>query len=250
VSPSDGPKAADDTPVTGEETEARQPAAAPDPEPDTRADTEPDAEAAAESPGTDAEPVPGLTTESDATPVVEPVVPVVGATANRQRVLLFSAAAVVVLVVVGVVVYLLTRDDSTNTAGPEVPTIEGSAPPTTQAQAPPASSTSALAPQSSASATAAAGTDAGAAQSVAEEAAAAISEADVAALVQLSCDPAAAAEGSNEDTFPTDATVEVVGEPQITGDTATVDVRVTLPGAEPATVPMPLTKQGERWCIP
>jgi hypothetical protein len=93
----------------------------------------------------------------------------------------------------------------------------------------------------------AAGEDASAAQSVAEQAANAISSADAETLVQLSCDPS---QVGSEESIDTDTKVEVVGEPQITGDTATVDVEVTVPGAEPAVVPMPLTKKDGRWCIP
>jgi hypothetical protein len=82
---------------------------------------------------------------------------------------------------------------------------------------------------------------------VAEQAATAITNADVKTLAQLSCDPASAGE---EDTFPTDATVEVIGEPQVDGETATITVRVTIKGVDPTEIPMPLTKQDGRWCIP
>lgn len=170
---------------------------------------------------------------------------------NRRKVLLFSAAAVVALVVAGLVVFLVTRGDSSETAdrGPEVPTIEGSAPPGNSAQAPPASEEPSFTRSSTPSAQAppAGGADAGEAQSVAEQAATAITDADMETLTQLSCDPGSV---GSDDTFPPDATVEVVGEPRITGDTATIDIRVTIPGADPATVPMPLTKQDGRWCIP
>jgi len=167
---------------------------------------------------------------------------------NRRKVWLFSIAAVVVLIVAGVVIYLVTRDDSTDTAsGPGVPTIEGSHQPTSpegQAQPPTGATGTITAPPS---APAPPPGDAGDVQSVAEQAATAISNADVETLTQLSCDPSAAGE---EDTFPTDAKVEVIGEPQITGDTATINVRVTIEGAEPAEIPMPLTKRDGRWCIP
>jgi hypothetical protein len=81
---------------------------------------------------------------------------------------------------------------------------------------------------------------------VAEQAASAISDADMTTLAELSCDPASV---GDEDTFPPDAKVEVVGEPEITGDAASVNVKVTIGQQPPATVPMPLIKQDGRWCI-
>lgn len=163
-----------------------------------------------------------------------------------------SVAAVVVLVVAGVVVYLLTRgDDSPDNAtqARDVPTITGSPAPTTRGETTPGAS---VAPP--ATATGATGAteapvpeEADAAETVAEQAAAAISSADVDTLNRMSCDPANPA---TEDTFPADAKAKVVGEPKITGDTATVDLELTIANSEPAVVPMPLTKKDGRWCIP
>lgn len=168
--------------------------------------------------------------------------------AGRRSILLISAAAVVVLAVIGVAIYLLVSDDSSDEAAARpVPTIGDSGAPdtTTSTTTPPAGTTPSFTQPSSTGAS----TDVSAAgdpQSVAELAASAISNADVATLTQLSCDPSTA---GGEDTFPTGAKVEVVGEPKVSGDTATIDVRLTFDGAEPAVVPMPLTKQGGRWCI-
>jgi hypothetical protein len=55
---------------------------------------------------------------------------------------------------------------------------------------------------------------------------------------------------ATEDTFPADAKATVVGEPKVTGDTATVDIELTIGNSEPTTVPMPLTKKDGRWCVP
>jgi hypothetical protein len=163
---------------------------------------------------------------------------------SGRKVLLLSLAAVVAMAVAGVVVYLLTRNDSPGTtAGPSVPTIEG--PPAPGGSAP-GGSTPQDTPQESASLASAAG-DADDVQSVAEQAAKALSSADADTLIQLSCDPSTV---TDEDTLPENAKVEVVGEPEVSGDTATVNVRVTVPGVEPAEVPMPLVKQDGRWCIP
>ncbi|MFL6123446.1 hypothetical protein [Actinophytocola sp.] len=172
------------------------------------------------------------------------------APATRRKVWLFWTAAVVVLVAVGVVVFLLTRDDSTDTASPSVPTIADSNAPSSPSQTPPTTGTTATMSASAVPPTTSAAAPAGeprTVQSVAEQAATAISNADVKTLAQLSCDPGAAGE---QDTFPTNAKVEVIGEPQVSGDTATITVRVTVEGADPAEIPMPLTKQDGRWCIP
>lgn len=177
------------------------------------------------------------TTSPNDTPVTE-------SGSSGRKVLLFSVAAVVVVAVAGLVGYLLTRDDSPETtAGPSVPTIEGPSAPGGSA---PGGSTPEGTPEQSASLAPTAG-DTDEAQSVAEQAATALSSADADTLIELSCDPSAA---TSDDTLPEDATVEVVGEPVIDGDTAKVTVRVTVPGVEPAEVPMPLIKQDGRWCIP
>ncbi|MBB4905707.1 hypothetical protein [Actinophytocola algeriensis] len=157
-------------------------------------------------------------------------------------------AAVVVLVVAGVVVYLLTRDDSPENAaeGGDVPTITGSAAPTTPGDT---TGASVAPPATATGATGAPGTpaEADAAGTVAEQAAAAISTADIDALNKMSCDPSNPA---TEETFPADARAKVVGEPKINGDTATIDLELTIANSEPAVVPMPLTKKDGRWCIP
>ena len=183
------------------------------------------------------------------TPVEPTDEPAPAATGNR-KILFVAAAAVVVLVVAGVVVYLMTGDDSTDTASPDVPTIVDSNSPSSVGPArPPGGATATItAPSSSASSTPAAPAgDAGDAQQVASQAAKAITDSDLGTLGRLSCDPSTV---GDDDTFPADAKVEVIGDPQVNGDTATVDVKVTIPNAPPATVPMPLVKQDGRWCIP
>lgn len=172
------------------------------------------------------------------------------APATRRKVWLFWTAGVVVLVAVAVVVLLLTRDDPTETASPSVPTITDSNVPSSPRQATTTTATPPTTTTPAAPTTTSAATPPGEpsnVQSVAEQAATAISNADVKTLAQLSCDPSAAGE---QDTFPTNAKVEVIGEPQVNGDTATIIVRVTVEGADPAEIPMPLTKQDGRWCIP
>lgn len=170
--------------------------------------------------------------------------------AGRNKVLITSVVAVVVLVVAGIVIYLLTSgDDQDNQADQprDVPTITGSpAPPATEKSTPGAS----VAPPATATGVTGAPEaprDTQDVGSVADQVATAISGADVSTLNELSCDPGSA---GTEETFPADAKAEVVGEPKITGDTATVDLKLTIGQNEPATVPMPLTKKDGRWCIP
>jgi hypothetical protein len=191
------------------------------------------------------EATPDTTTEdADSAPAADSA----GAGAGNRKVLLFAAAAVVVLVVAGVLVYLLTKDDSSATAGsPDVPTIQNSDSPSSVGPARPPGGVTATITAPTSSAGAAAGGEAGAAQDVAEQAAQAITAADLKTLGELSCDPSAV--NPEDDTFPADAKVEVVGNPQVNGDTATVDVKVMIADAPPATVPMPLVKQDGRWCI-
>lgn len=165
---------------------------------------------------------------------------------GRNKVLIFSVAAVVVLVVAGIVVYLLTSGDSDDQADKprDVPTITGSAAPTT---AETTTTGASVAPPATATGVTGAPEDVQDAESIADEVATAISSADVTTLNELSCDPGSA---GTEESFPANAKAEVVGEPKITGDTATVDLKLTIGENEPATVPMPLTKKDGRWCIP
>jgi len=166
---------------------------------------------------------------------------------GRNRVLIFSVAAVVVLVVAGIVVYLLTGSDPDEQAdkGSDVPTITGSAAPTTTTET--TTTGASVAPPATATGVTGAPEDVQDAGSIADEVATAISSADVSTLNELSCTPGSA---GTEESFPADAKAEVVGEPKVTGDTATVDLKLTIGGNEPATVPMPLTKKDGRWCIP
>lgn len=165
--------------------------------------------------------------------------------AGRSKVLIVSVVAVIVLVVAGVAIYLLTSggDSDQATGDRGVPTITGSPAPTTPA---PTSAGATVAPPATATGVTGAPEEIQAAESVAKEAATAITGADVNALNKLSCDPS----GATEDTFPADAKAEVVGEPKVTGDTATVDLKLTIGNSEPTTVPMPLTKKDGRWCVP
>ncbi len=167
---------------------------------------------------------------------------------GNRKVWLYGAAAVVVLVVAGVVVYLLTSgDEQDNASGTDVPTISGSPEPTTSGSVPQPPAPGASSASATATAAPPAAGDPGEARSVAVEAVEAITSGDVTTITQLACDPTNVAA---DETYPADAKAEVVGEPQVNGDTATIDIRLTIGGSEPTIVPMPLAKQDGRWCIP
>ncbi len=170
--------------------------------------------------------------------------------AGRSKALVVSVVAVVVLVVAGLVIYLVTSgDDAKDQAQPrDVPTITGSAaPPTGNTTTSPGASVAPPATATGATGAPEAPKDAQDAESVAEQVATAISGADVTTLNKLACEPGSA---GTEESFPADAKAEVVGEPKVTGDTATIDIKLTIGQNEPTTVPMPLTKKDGRWCIP
>lgn len=158
-------------------------------------------------------------------------------TAGRRRVLVIVGALVVVLVAAGVVTFLLTGDDGQDATGgdqqPTIPTM-GEQPGATQGSGAPAD------PASEADVTAAKG--------VAEQAAEAFAAGDVEAMTRISCDPA-------DDETPVDVdedtTAELAGEPVLNGDTGEVQLRISIGGAEPTLVPLPLEKRADgTWCVP
>lgn len=173
--------------------------------------------------------------------------------AGRNRTVLIVAGSVVVLAVIGLVVFLLTRPDGEEeTAEPDVPAISGQGQPTTSASVP--------APPSGGVATGAASTgvpgpppppddEVAAARTVVEDAISAINSQNVDAMAQLACDPAAV--GQPEDVQP-GVTAELVENPQVDGDKATAQVRLTIEGAgEPTVVPLPLERRADgTWCVP
>jgi len=161
--------------------------------------------------------------------------------AGRWRILFITVATAAVAVAVGIGIYLLTSgDDSSDPVADEDRQTSEPLSPTSS----PTTSESSAAPEET---QAPSGDDVAAAQDVAAQAATAITNADIAAMTQLSCDPSTV---GTEEQFPPDATAEVAGEPQISGDTATVELTLTIGDSEPTTVPMPLTKKDGRWCVP
>jgi hypothetical protein len=172
---------------------------------------------------------------------------------KNRTVLVVVASVVVLAAVIGLVVYLVTRPDggASEAAEPNVPTISGAAP---------SRSVSVPAPPSGGVATGAASTgvpgpppppnnEVAKARTVVEDAISAINTQDVDAMAELACDPAAV--GQPED-VQAGVTAELTENPQVDGDKATAQVRLTIEGAgEPTVVPLPLEKRADgTWCVP
>jgi hypothetical protein len=156
---------------------------------------------------------------------------------SRRTVIIVAAMAILVLTGAGVGIYFLTTGNGgTDTAAPAstgaVP--GGAAPGTPTSGQLPATSTSAAAPA-----------EVGNAKVAAEKAIQAINSHDPEALKKVSCDPAAV--GPAEGT-PPEARAELVSSPELTGDTATVELKLTI-GDVSTTTPLPLRKQNGTWCV-
>lgn len=157
--------------------------------------------------------------------------------AGRRRVLVIAGVLVAVLVVAGVLTLLLTGDDDKageNTAGGDQQTTATGTPNDQQETGAPAE------PATEAEVTAARG--------VAEQAAAAFATGDVEAMNRLSCDPEG---GGTPVDIGENTTAELVGDPELSGDTGTVQLRISVGGTEPTLVPLPLEKRADgSWCVP
>lgn len=161
--------------------------------------------------------------------------------AGRRRVLVIAGILVAVLVVAGVLTLLLTGGDDKSdedTAGGDQQTTA-----TDTLTDPPADQQ-----ETGAAAEPATEADVTAARGVAEQAAAAFAAGDVEAMTRISCDPAG-------DETPVDVgentTAELAGDPELSGDTGEVQLRISIGGSEPTLVPLPLEKRADgTWCVP
>ena len=158
---------------------------------------------------------------------------------SPRTVVIVVVAAILVLFGAGAGVYFLTSDDesgpSTAAESSGVPSAEATATLDTRfAEGPPEPEPSLAAPE-----------EVGSAKAVAAEAIQAINVRDPEAMKKVSCDP----EGVDTvDTAPPDARAEIVSEPEVTGDTATVQLKLTI-GDQSTTIPLPLRKQNGTWCV-
>jgi flagellar basal body-associated protein FliL len=160
---------------------------------------------------------------------------------GRRTIVIVAVVAVLVLAGIGTGIYFLTRDNGT-------PAATGPSTPASAAQAPATPSAGATAPsgQSGAPESGAANpVEVGNAKAVAQQAIDAINTHDAESLKKISCDPDNT--GPAEETLP-DAHVELVSTPELTGDTATVELKLTI-GDQSTTTPLPLRKQNGTWCV-
>ncbi|HEX2131425.1 MAG TPA: hypothetical protein VHH15_07670 [Actinophytocola sp.] len=167
---------------------------------------------------------------------------------GRRRMVTITVGAVVVLAVVGVVVYLLTRPDSEEATGPDVPTISNEAPPSDPPPAPSVSNPPAGKATGEVSVPPPADDEQAAARTVAEDAIDAINTQNLDAMTELACDPNAV--GQAED-LTSGVTATLRENPTINGDEAKVQLELDIEGLEPQVVDLTLEKrQDGSWCVP
>jgi hypothetical protein len=158
---------------------------------------------------------------------------------GTRAIAIVAAIALVVLAGVGVGIYLLTKgDDGPAAAGaPPAGGDTTAAPPASTGSAPPSTpgSTGGQAPAA----------EVGNAKVVAEKAIAAINSHNAEQMRLLSCDPEVA---GPVDGSPPEARAELVSAPELSGDTATVEVKLTI-GDQSVTTPLPLRKVNGNWCV-
>lgn len=140
-------------------------------------------------------------------------------------------AVVAALVVAGVAVFFLTRGDDP-AAAPSGQNGGPAAGGSTPASPPPPP-------------TGAAAAEVGNARKVAEEAIQAFNSHDAQAYKKISCDPQTTGPADNA---PAEARVELVSNPELTGDSGTVELKLIL-GDQSTSLPLPLRKLNGTWCV-
>jgi hypothetical protein len=153
---------------------------------------------------------------------------------SRRRIAIIAAIAVLVLAGIGTTVFFLTNGDDKPSAN-----SSGAGPAGTAPDGKPSGSTLA-APQAPGPGAAA---EKGNAKQIAEQAVKAYNTHDLQAMKKISCDPAAV-----PDALLPETKVELAAEPELTGDTGTVELKVIL-GDQETTTPLPLRKQNGIWCV-
>ncbi|OLF18091.1 hypothetical protein [Actinophytocola xanthii] len=171
---------------------------------------------------------------------------------ERKRTLMVVVGSVVALAVVGLVVFLLVRPDAEEeSADPGVPTISGEAPAqSVSRKAPPSApvSSDTVAVSVPPPPPPPANPEQAQVRTVVDDAIAAINSQDIGAMARIACDPETT--GQPEDLLP-GVTAVLAGNPEISGDTATAQVRLSIDGATTTVVPIPLEKRADgTWCVP
>jgi hypothetical protein len=153
---------------------------------------------------------------------------------NGRRIAIIAAIAVLVLGGIGAGVYFLTKGD-------DKPASQGSA--GQQADPAPNGQQRGSTPTSAAAPDAPTAADAGSAKQVAEKAIQAFNAHDAQAMKKISCDPQAIL-----DNLPPEARVELAGNPELTGDNGSVEIKLII-GDQSTTTPLPLRKNNGVWCV-
>ncbi|HEU5474814.1 MAG TPA: hypothetical protein VFV67_29575 [Actinophytocola sp.] len=165
---------------------------------------------------------------------------------DRRTVIVTAVIAALVLAAVVVGIVLLTGSDDPPPDTSNVALPSATAAPSSQTPSSPAAEPAPSAPeQPQPEPPPAQPAEVGAAKAVADQAVAALNAHDAEAMKRVSCDPASFVDTAGT---PEGATIEVVGQPELTGDTATVEVKLTI-GDQTTTVPLPLRKQNDTWCV-
>lgn len=155
-------------------------------------------------------------------------------TLNRRKIAIIAAIAVLLLGGIGTAVYFLTKGDdqpaaSQGAAGPAGPAADAKQSGSTPAAAPPAAGQNPA--------------EVGNAKQVAEQAVQAFNAHDLQAMKKISCDPNAV-----PDNLLPETKVELAAEPELTGDTGSVELKVIM-GDQSTTTPLPLRKHNGVWCV-
>ncbi|HEV8555632.1 MAG TPA: hypothetical protein VGR06_04445 [Actinophytocola sp.] len=174
------------------------------------------------------------------TETVEPGSEPAGRKLTPRIIVIVAVVAVLVLAGAGTGIYFLTKggDDPAASSSP--------GPASTGSTSGPASGP-ATQPSTGAQPGGSGGTpaDTGQAKSVAEQAVKAFNSHDAAAMMKVSCDQ------TNNDpieNIPQGTSIELVSPPELTGDTATVELKLTI-GDTSSTIPLPLRKKDGTWCV-
>lgn len=154
---------------------------------------------------------------------------------SGRRIAIITTIAVLVLGGIGTAVFFLTRDDDK----PAASSTSGSGQAGNGPDAKQGGSTPAAAPQGPGSNPA----EAGNAKQVAEQAVKAFNAHDLQAMKKISCDPEAV-----PDNLLPETKVELAADPELTGDTGSVELKVIL-GDQSTTTPLPLRKLNGAWCV-
>lgn len=162
---------------------------------------------------------------------------------STRTIVIAVAIALVVLTGGGVGIYFMTKGDDTPAAASGLgPSVGG---PTSETPPSGASSGATPTPSTPPSTGAAPPEEVGNAKVTAEKAIEAINSHNVDAMKKISCDPEAIGPA---DTAPPDARAELLSVPELTGDSATVELKLTI-GDQSTTIPLPLRKQNGIWCV-